>query len=86
MAACISRIGDNDMRKQGILKSWHVNGYGIIAVDQNELYFLHLSNLIGESEDPEVGRFVEFDVAPPFGKGKFKQAVKAMMVSSEVSR
>ena len=69
--------GDNDMRKQGVLKSWHANGYGMIAVSRSELYFLHASNLT-EGKEPEPGSVIEFDVAPPFGKGKFEQAVNAV--------
>lgn len=72
-------IGDDEMRKQGVLKSWHENGYGMVAVSR-ELYFLHAKNV--SEGNPEVGAVVEFETAPPFGKGKFEQAIKAVVLAS----
>jgi hypothetical protein len=71
------------MRKEGVLKSWHVNGYGMVAAGIGELYFLHASNVT--DGEPKIGSIVEFEVAPPFGKGRFEQAVKAA-IRSEVSK
>lgn len=67
------------MRKQGVLKSWHVNGYGMVAVSRGELYFLHTNNVSQGPDELEVGSMVEFDVAPPRGNGKFEQAVNAIV-------
>jgi len=78
-------IGDF-MRKQGVLKSWHVNGYGIVAVSRNELYFLHTNNVSEGPEEPEIGSFVEFEVAPPRGNGRFEQAVNAVILPVAVRK
>ena len=72
----------DEMRKQGVLKSWHENGYGMVVVSRHELYFLHAKN-VSEGE-PEVGAMVEFDTAPPFGRGKFHQAIEAVILPAEV--
>jgi hypothetical protein len=65
------------MRKQGVLESWRVNGYGMVSVGANELYFLHRNNIV--DGEPVIGSDVEFDVAPARGKGKFQQATMAVI-------
>jgi hypothetical protein len=70
------------MRKKGVLMSWRLNGYGMIAVQQ-ELFFLHRKN-IADGSEPTVGCLIEFEVAPPFGTGKFAQAVNAVILPAEV--
>lgn len=67
------------MQKKGILLSWKLNGYGMIGVDDCELYFLHRTNI--SSGAPEVGAVVEFDVAPAKGNGKFAQATNAIVTA-----
>jgi hypothetical protein len=74
------------MHKQGVLKSWHVNGYGIVAVSRKELYFLHTNNVIEGPDELEIGSVVEFDVAPPRGSGRFEQAVNARIVAAGVQK
>lgn len=71
----------------GTLKVWFAKkGYGIISISFSKSYFLHASNIIEISDDveaPPVGSKVEFDVAPPYGKGKLQQAVNARIIPSE---
>ena len=71
------------MRKEGVLKSWHANGYGMVAAGVGELFYLHATNVV--DGEPKIGSIVEFEIAPPFGRGRFEQAVKAV-IRSEVQK
>jgi hypothetical protein len=66
------------MRKEGILQSWHANGFGMVSVAE-ELFFLHRNNIA--DGEPIRGSFVEFDVAPAQGNGKYPQAVAAIITA-----
>jgi hypothetical protein len=68
---------------RGVLCSWHVNGYGMVAVGE-QLYFLHRKNITqGEWIRPSIGSVVEFEIAAPYGKGKFDQAINAVVKAAE---
>lgn len=68
------------MREKGVLQSWHANGFGMVSVGE-QLYFLHRTNIV--DGEPVVGSDVEFDVAPPRGRGRFEQAVMAKISAAQ---
>ncbi len=68
----------------GTVKLWDLeHGYGWFRVSNGKDYFCHIKNW-SETDAPEVGRAVEFEIGPGF-RGKKEQAVNARFVHAGVN-
>jgi cold shock CspA family protein len=68
----------------GVVKKWDLErGFGWIRVPNGRDYFLHIKNWL-ESDAPEIGRTIEFDLGPGFN-GKPQQAINGRYFHAGVS-
>jgi len=66
--------------ESGILKRWDsTKQWGIIYSPGGRRYFLHRTKIISVEAQPEVGRYVKFEVAPARSETELPQAIDVVI-------
>jgi hypothetical protein len=66
------------VKKQGYIYTWSPLQYGFIVIGQ-EVFFLHVSEILQNADNARVGAEVVFEVAPPLPGKQHPRAVKAIV-------
>jgi hypothetical protein len=73
-------------QRSGVLTCWFERGYGFVVDEKRNQFFLHTNSILEGPPIPERGSTVVFEVAPPNGNGRYKQAVNAIVTPAKAVR